>query len=1445
MSDLLTSLAIGDELTREPARLVAPHSWEGHIPFAYWLVKAVTPSVLVELGTYTGNSYFAFCEAMESVGAGGRAYAVDTWEGDPHAGFYGDEIFQSVSAHNLSRFSHFSSLLRMEFDASRGYFPDGTVDLLHIDGLHTYDAVRHDFDTWRSALTDRAVVIFHDINVRERGFGVWQLWRELSAQYPAFHFDHSNGLGVLAVGREVPPPLLRLIEAGRERDAASRIRRVFAAAGTSLTRRLELDELRRALADRATRDWAVEAIARAEQLSVTKDVVISLVDEKLQNRDAMLRSYARDIGARDAALVDLHAALTVAHEAQTALAREGEARAAALARDGEARAAAVAANAARRERLIIDHMARVDEAYRASTSWKLTAPLRAAIARVRGAPGSPLADFLAALALEGPAPLTVPETVPDPVPTPDPVAAQTPPSTARDAMRSVRSARLAAFLLGDARLHVPQTSRPDVSVLLVLHHGAELTFGCLSALIETASIGGPSFELVIVDNGSTDATAALLDRLDGARVIRNAHNAHFLRGVNQAAELAGGRHLLLLNNDAELLPGAMAAAVRTLDADPTIGAVGGRIILPDGTLQEAGSIVWRDGTCLGYGRGRAPDDPDFMFRRDVDYCSGACLLTPRRLFERFGGFDERFAPAYYEETDYCVRLHEAGLRVVFDPDVAVLHLEFGSAADAGEALALQRRNHAIFRERHPVWLRTQPEPDASGAREASARRAPGSRRILVVEDRLPKPELGSGYPRARALVAELVAAGADVTFFPMFRHSETWSDARRVFGPAVRFIIDGAADRLRGFLERYRGAFDAILVCRPHNMRALLDAIGPDRGLLGDIPLIYDAEAVFEARKLQELAQAGAAVEPGEGRSRIADEVALTRGADIITSVSAAELQVFQSHGARDVRLLGHALDATPTPSGFAARRGFVFLGAVHDDNAPNADSLRYFAADILPELRRLMGDPDLRLRVVGMNGAASIAALDGTAFDLAGMVEDPAVELDRARVLVVPTRFAAGIPHKVHQAAALGIPIVATELIAGQLGWNVGHDLLAATDAASFAAACARLHQDEALWNAVREASIERVRAECSPERFRAEIRQLVAEIPVAAPARLSGAPVPTGPRAAEPVAYAGRREADDMAAGVPFAFPAQLRGDPGGIAVICHLFHVDLATEMLDYLRRIPFRADLFISTDTDEKRAAIAGALEGWTLGEHEVRVTPNRGRDLGPMLVEFRDVFDRYPFILHTHGKKSLHAPFLAPWRTFLLETLLGTPAVVRSVFEAFAVAPSLGMIVPQHFDAIRRWVSWNGNLAEARRLGERMGFELDAGRALDFPSGSMFWARSAALRPLLHLGLGFDDFPEEGQQVDTTTTHAIERLFLHVCERSGHDWIKIADPALHMDTRRIVRIGSPEEIASFTDAHRVRLLGAGAPPPAGEWPPMMTTIPPGLALRMRAPIQAAA
>lgn len=205
-------------------------AWHGHVPFAHWIVRALEPRCIVELGTHNGVSYAAFCRAAQREGIGTRCFAVDTWTGDEHAGFYGEEVFAGLRAYHDERFGAFSTLVRRTFDDALEFVPDGSVDLLHIDGRHDYDHVKHDFESWRGKLSNRGVVLFHDTNVRDHGFGVWRLWSELQQEFPGFEFLHGYGLGVLAVGSECPP-LLAALTGLRDPYAIGAVRERFAQLG--------------------------------------------------------------------------------------------------------------------------------------------------------------------------------------------------------------------------------------------------------------------------------------------------------------------------------------------------------------------------------------------------------------------------------------------------------------------------------------------------------------------------------------------------------------------------------------------------------------------------------------------------------------------------------------------------------------------------------------------------------------------------------------------------------------------------------------------------------------------------------------------------------------------------------------------------------------------------------------------------------------------------------------------------------------------------------------------------------------------------------------------------------------------------------------------------------------------------------------------------------------
>lgn len=236
-----------NSLFMPPLRLVDPASWVRHIPFAFFLIDLARPRSLVELGVHSGNSFCAFCQAVRYFQVNTLCHGVDTFQGDDQAGRYEDIVYEDIRNHVQYHYQDFAQLMRMTFDEAADCFSEGTVDILHIDGLHTYDAARHDFDKWMPKMSSRGIVLFHDIHVREEDFGVWKVWDEVRNDYPSFGFRHGHGLGVLATGPETPESVLSFMAAV---DKDERIERVFLEAGEHLASILQWDEQRQRYARR-------------------------------------------------------------------------------------------------------------------------------------------------------------------------------------------------------------------------------------------------------------------------------------------------------------------------------------------------------------------------------------------------------------------------------------------------------------------------------------------------------------------------------------------------------------------------------------------------------------------------------------------------------------------------------------------------------------------------------------------------------------------------------------------------------------------------------------------------------------------------------------------------------------------------------------------------------------------------------------------------------------------------------------------------------------------------------------------------------------------------------------------------------------------------------------------------------------------------------------------
>src|SRR5262245_109376 len=288
----------------EPERVVHPISWLDFTPFAFWIVDALRPSVFVELGCHSGNSYASFAQAVQTLGLSTACYGVDTWRGDPHAGFFDETVFEEWSAYHDRRFSTFSRLIRSTFDEAREHFADGSVDLIHLDGYHTFEAASHDFESWLPKLSARGVVLFHDVNVREADFGAWRLWERLSEDYPSFEFLHGHGLGVLGTGPDVPDAVHWLLSLRRrDPEGVHRVRMFFSRLGAAVAGRFAADQAKLAFrSELAARDSQLAA-AGGDAERRTREAAD--LDERLTQSSADVDRLNLDLAAANAQLAEV------------------------------------------------------------------------------------------------------------------------------------------------------------------------------------------------------------------------------------------------------------------------------------------------------------------------------------------------------------------------------------------------------------------------------------------------------------------------------------------------------------------------------------------------------------------------------------------------------------------------------------------------------------------------------------------------------------------------------------------------------------------------------------------------------------------------------------------------------------------------------------------------------------------------------------------------------------------------------------------------------------------------------------------------------------------------------------------------------------------------------------------------------------------------------------
>lgn len=646
--------------------------------------------------------------------------------------------------------------------------------------------------------------------------------------------------------------------------------------------------------------------------------------------------------------------------------------------------------------------------------------------------------------------------------------------------------------LGPVR--VPHSETPTVSVIIPVHGKWPYTRQCLRFL------GGHRvavpFEVIVVDDASPDDSAERIAECEGVRLIRAENNLGFVGACNLGAEHARGEHLFFLNNDAEVTESWLDTLMSTMDSDERIGLVGAKLVYPDGRLQECGSIIWSDGTGWNLGREGDPNAAEYNVMRDVDYCSGAAILVRASVFRQVGGFDTRYSPAYYEDTDLAFAVRAAGYRTVVQPKAVVVHHEgvsHGTDLSSGVKRHQELNRQTFVRKWEAVLADHLPEASPRNLWLARHRGTRGHHGpiVLVKDHQVPRPDFDSGSVRVRRLLDQLVELGCRVVFFPgNHARLEPYTTDLQQAGVTVL----PAAELQQAFLAEAGSEISLALLSRPQVAWSLVEEL---RVAAPRCVIAYDTVDVHFVRLERQAALAEADGESASAaalrRKALASremELGLARSCDVTLVVSETEQELLRELVPdADVRVLSNVHEVQWDSPGPGQRSDVLFVGSF--DHPPNTDAALWAVREIMPLVRQQC--PDAVLHIVGSNPTDAVLDLAGDGVEVHGWVQDLTPMYARSRVTLAPLRFGAGVKGKVGESLAVGVPVVGTALAMEGMHLEPDKDVLVADDAPGIADAVVRLLTDDAEWQRLSDAGKAGVASQFSPSVSRAALRDLL----------------------------------------------------------------------------------------------------------------------------------------------------------------------------------------------------------------------------------------------------------------------------------------------------------------------------------------------------------------
>jgi len=634
-------------------------------------------------------------------------------------------------------------------------------------------------------------------------------------------------------------------------------------------------------------------------------------------------------------------------------------------------------------------------------------------------------------------------------------------------------------------IHFPGHEKVEVSIIIPVFNQFQFTHACLASLqtIKERS----ALEVIVVDDCSTDETAEFVPRMQGVVYLRNEKNSGFIASCNRGAEKARGKYLFFLNNDTIVTPGSLTALLGTFVEDPQAGIVGSKLVYPHGQLQEAGGIIWRNASGWNYGKFDDPEKPKYNYLREVDYCSGAALMIRKSLFQSLGGFDAKYAPAYYEDADLSFKVRKAGYKVFYQPLSKIIHYE---GITGGTDLSTGTKKHQDINRLTfaDIWATELEAKPVTGDFTFLNEPQPGRKNILVIDHHLPMPEKDAGSLRMFHILNILRRLGHRVTFIPdNLADMPPYGDKLRKRG--IKVVYHPYIKKVRDYLTSHGSEFDAVVLSRCDFARKHIADV---RLHAPQSRIIFDT---VDLHFLRTDRQAELTSDP-KIRERASEkrqlEYDLIDQADETWVVSEVEQKLLrEARPGKSIEIVPTIVDVPGSKTPFSLRRDFLFIGGFQ--HTPNIDAVIFFLEKIHPLVEEHLSDA--KFYIIGDKAPPEVVALATDNVIVAGLQPDVRPFFESVKLSVAPLRYGAGIKGKINLSMGFGVPVVATSLAVEGIALTDREDILIADEPENFARALIELYESEELWNRLSTNGIKITKAHYSVSAVRKRLNRLLSD--------------------------------------------------------------------------------------------------------------------------------------------------------------------------------------------------------------------------------------------------------------------------------------------------------------------------------------------------------------